>query len=173
MSNLSDKDRLNLQQMVKSYGADDNTKKIRELKHSKQLKETVLVFMNLKKKYSRMLLNDKKSFEKIAMKHCNFLWVNYTNIFNRLLKDELDLKILLKFIEKLKQIEDGDIDQHEASVEIGKILKSMYVDSALKREKKFEEEEIRKGNKKKKKEKKPVKNISWARFKSQGLASTE
>ena len=173
MSNLSDKDRLNLQEMVKSYGAEDNTKKIRELKHSKQLKETVIVFMNLKKKYNRMLLNDKKSFEKIAMKHCRFLWVNYTNIFNRLLKDELDLRILLKFIEKLKEIEDGDIDQHEASVEIGKILKSMYVDSALKREKKFEEEEIRKGNKKKKKEKKPVKNISWARFKSKGLATTE
>ena len=64
MSNLSDKDRLNLQQMVKSYGADDNTKKIRELKHSKKLKENVVVFMNLKNKYSRMLLNDKKSFEK-------------------------------------------------------------------------------------------------------------
>ena len=27
MSNLSDKDRLNLQNMVKSYGAEDNTKK--------------------------------------------------------------------------------------------------------------------------------------------------
>ena len=49
----------------------------------------------------------------------------------------------------------------------------MYVDSALKREKKYEEEEIRKGNKKKKKEKKPVKKISWARFKSKGLATTQ
>ena len=37
MSNLSDKDRLNLQNMVKSYGADDNTKKIRELKHSRKI----------------------------------------------------------------------------------------------------------------------------------------
>ena len=32
MSNLSDKDRLNLKEMVKSYGADDNTTKIRDLK---------------------------------------------------------------------------------------------------------------------------------------------
>jgi len=61
------------------------------------------------------------------------------------------------------------VDQHEASVDIGKILKQMYIDSALKREKKFEEEEIKKGNKKKVKEKKPVRNISWAKFKSKGL----
>ena len=41
MSNLSDKDRLNLQEMVKSYGADDNTGKIRTLKHSRKIKENV------------------------------------------------------------------------------------------------------------------------------------
>ena len=171
MSNLSDKERLNLQEMVKSYGADDNTKKIRELKHSKIIKENVEVLMNLKKKYSRMVLNDKKSFEKVAMKHCNFLWSNYTNIFNRLLKDEINVNILYKFIQKLKDIEEGIVDQHEASVDVGKILKEMYVDSALRREKKFEEEEIKKGNKKKKMERKPVKNITWAKFKSRGLES--
>lgn len=169
MSNLSDKDRLNLQNMVKSYGADDNTKKIRDLKHSKKIKENVEVFINLKRRYKRMYLNDKKGFDKIASSHCNFLWVNYTNIYNRLLKDELDFKILLAFIDKLKEIEDGEVDQHEASVDIGKILKKMYVDSALKREKKFEEEEIKNGNKKKIKEKKPARNISWAKFKSKGL----
>ena len=169
MSNLSDKDRLNLQNMVKSYGADDNTRKIRELKHSKKIKENVEVFINLKRKYKRMYDNDKKGFDKIANSHCQFLWVNYTNIYNRLLKDELDLKILLAFIDKLKEIEDGEIDQHEASVDIGKILKQMYIDSALKREKKFEEEEIKKGNRKKIKEKKPVRNISWSKFKSKGL----
>lgn len=169
MSNLSDKDRLNLQNMVKSYGADDNTKKIRELKHSKKIKESVEVFINLKKKYNRIYLNDKKKFDKLASSHCNFLWVNYTNIYNRLLKDELNLNILLAFINKLKEIEDGDVDQHEASVDIGKILKKMYVDSALKHEKNYEKQEIKNGNMKKIKEKKPVRNISWAKFKSKGL----
>ena len=72
MSNLSDKDRLNLQNMVKSYGADDNTKKIRELKHSRKIKENVEIFINLKRKYKRMYLNDKKGFDKIASSHCNF-----------------------------------------------------------------------------------------------------
>ena len=173
MSNLSDKERLNLQEMVKSYGAEDNTSKIRELKHSKQIKENVEVFMNLRRKYNRMILNDKKSFEKIAMKQCNFLWSNYTNIFNKLLRDELNINILFKFIDKLREIEEGTVDQHEASVDVGKILKEMYVDSALRREKKFEEEEIKRGNKKKKVERKPSKNISWAKFKSRGLAVSQ
>ena len=48
------------------------------------------------------------------------------------MKDELNLNILGAFIRKLKEIEDGVTDQHEASVHIGQILKEMYVDSALK-----------------------------------------
>ena len=68
------------------------------------------------------------------------------------------------FIDKLKEIEDGEVDQHEASVDIGKILKQMYIDSALKREKKFEEVEIKKGNKKKVKEKKPVRKYQLGKI---------
>ena len=96
---------------------------------------------------------------------CNFLWNNYTNIFNRLMKDEIDVNILYKFIDKLREIEDGITDQHTASVDIGKILKELYIDSALKREKKFEAS----NNKNKPKERKPVKNISWKQYKSAGL----
>ena len=165
MSNLSDKDRLNLQNMVKSYGAGDNTNKIRELKHSRKIKENVEVFINLKRKYKRMYLNDKKVFDKIASSHCNFLWVNYTNIYNRLLKDELDFKILLAFIDKLKEIEDGDVDQHEASVDIGKILKQMYIDSALKKDKKEEEKRSRQRKKKDRGKNK----LTWAQYKKLNL----
>ena len=33
----------------------------------------------------------------------------------------------------LNMIEDGKVDQHEGSVMVGKLLKELYVDSALKR----------------------------------------
>lgn len=165
MSNLSDKDRLNLQEMIKSYGADDNTSKIRTLKHSRQIRDSVETLLNLKRKHSRMAQSNKQMYEKLMVSKCNFLWNNYTNIFNRLMKDELNVNILYKFIDKLREIEDGETDQHTASVDIGKILKEMYVDSALRREKKFEAAD----NKKKPKERKPVKNISWKKFKSAGL----
>ena len=46
----------------------------------------------------------------------------------------------------LKEIEDNKIDQHEASVKIGKILKKLFIDSAMKNEKK-NKKKIKKGRK--------------------------
>ena len=160
---LDEKDRLNLSEMIKSYGSDDNTEKIRKLKHSSKIKENIQIMMNLKKKYAKMRHEKTKKFERIVTSQCNFLFNKYTNIFNRLLKDEIDLRILLTFVDTLKQVEEGKIDQNEASVLIGKILKELYIDSALKREKKFKETEQKTG--KKKREKKPVNNISWQKYK--------
>jgi len=161
MSNLNDNERLHLDKMIKEYDAEDNTSKIRELRHSVKIRDNVERLLNLKKKYQRMQLTDKKKFETLVISHCNFLWNNYTNIFNRLMKDEMDIKILYTFITKLQEIEDGDIDQHEASVEVGKILKKLYVDSALRREKKYNE-----GNgKTAAKERKPSTNMTWSQFK--------
>lgn len=163
MSNLNDDERLHLDKMIKEYNADDNTTQIRILKHSRKIKENVGIFLNLKRKYGRLRLTDRAKFEKLVISHCNFLWNNYTNIFNRLLKDEIDINILYAFIDKLREIEEGETDQHEASVDIGKILKRLYIDSALKREKKYELNE----DGTKKKERKPRNDLTWAKFKSQ------
>ena len=107
-----------------------------------------------------------KKFEKLVMSHCNFLWTNYTNIFNRIMKDELNFNILRKFIDTLREVEDGELDQHEASVKIGEILKELYIDSALQREKKIDIEDKKRAPK----YKKPSNNISWAKFKASGLS---
>ena len=162
---MDDKQRLNLQEMIKAYDADDNTSKIRQLKHSRLIRDEVEKMVNLKKKYNRMATFEPKKFEKIVISHCNFLWSNYTNIFNRIMKDELNLNILRKFIDTLREVEDGDLDQHEASVKIGEVLKQLYIDSALQREKKLNVEDKKRAPK----HKKPVNNISWAKFKASGL----
>jgi len=103
--------------------------------------------VNLKKKYNRMMTFEPKKFEKIVISHCNFLWTNYTNIFNRIMKDELNLNILRKFIDTLREVEQ------------------LYIDSALQREKKLNVEDKKRAPK----HKKPVNNISWAKFKASGL----
>jgi len=166
MSNLVNEERLNLDKLIKEYGADDNTSRIRELRHSKKIRDDVQIFMNLKKKYSRLELTDKNKFENIIISHCNFLWTNYTNIFNKLIKNELNINILNTFLDKLREIEDGVTDQHSASVDIGKILKEMYVDSALRHEKNIEAKE---NGGKTIKERKPVSNISWKKYKERVL----
>jgi hypothetical protein len=45
----------------------------------------------------------------------------------------LDLELLANMLATLKKIEDGDLNQQEGSVIIGKILHKIYVDSAMKR----------------------------------------
>ena len=44
---MDDKQRLNLQEMIKQFDADDNTAKIRQLKHSRRIRDDVEKFVNL------------------------------------------------------------------------------------------------------------------------------
>ena len=156
---MDDKSRLHLQKMVKKYGSEETTDKIRELKHSKLIKQDVERLLELKRKYVRM---DKKTLLTMCENQCVFLWKNYTNIFNKLFNDYLDLNILNKFIMVLSKIENGTYDQHEASALIGQILKEIYIDSAIKE---GDMKEKRRNKNKKKEKKKSVKNISWREFK--------
>jgi len=152
---MNKEDKLNLKKIVNNYNPVETTDKIRELKHSKKIRENVTTYLELKKKYKRL---SKEQFTNIVQNKCYFLYENYTNIFNKLIKNELDLTILNKFLYILSQIENGKIDQHEGSVMVGQILKELYIDSALRKDKKM--------NKNKKVERtRKGKNISWNDYK--------
>ena len=140
---MDDKQRLDLSKMIKEYQTEETTDKIRSLRHSKLIRENVSVMMNLKRTYQRMEQTDFNRFRGIATSRCSFLYNNYTNLFNKLLKNELDLNILWQFLSVLEKIEDGSIDQHEGSYMVGTILKKMYIDSALKREKNVDSRNIK------------------------------
>ena len=159
---MDDKQRLDLSKMIKEYQTEETTDKIRSLKHSKRIRENVTTMMNLKHKYQRMEQTDNSRFRQLVTRHCSFLYDNYTNLFNKLFKNELDLNILWQFLSVLEKIEDGSIDQHEGSYMVGTILKKMYIDSALKHE-----EHIDKRDKKdkKKQQTKKAKKISWNEYK--------
>ena len=154
---IDDETRLNFDKMLKESGASDNTSKIRNLKHSDKIREQVTLMMDIKKKYPNLKRQTK---DKMIESKCMWLWKNYMNIYNKLKKDELNLSILHNFLAVLKQIENGELDQHEGSVKIGKILKELYVDSAVQQEKKREAKDKRKSKKKKN-----GKNISWNDYK--------
>ena len=156
---MDDKSRLHLQKMVKEYGSEETTDKIRELKHSKLIKQDVERLLEIKRKYVRM---DRKTLLTMCENQCGFLWKNYTNIFNKLFNDYLDLNILNKFIMVLSKIENGTYDQHEASALVGQILKEIYIDSAIKE---GDIKEKRRNKNKKKEKKRSVKKITWREFK--------
>lgn len=171
---LNDNQRLELSKMLKEYNAEDNTSRIRKLKHSIPIHDNIIIMENLKKQYSRLRKSNKSQFRQMCENRCSFLYNNYTNIFNRLLNDELDLGILLNFVDVLRQIEDSKIDQQEGSYLIGTLLKKLYIDSALKKEKNIErrenKEKARKKNTELSKPNGPVKDISWSKYKSNVLS---
>jgi hypothetical protein len=152
---MDEKSRLNLKKLISEYKPEETTDKIRSLKHSKMIRQEVMSYMSIKQKYSRL---SKEQLYTMYQNKCNFLYNNYTNIFNKLVKNELNLQILNKFLIILSYIEEGKIDQHEGSVQVGNILKELYIDSAIKKDQKM--------NKYKKVEKKrKAKKVSWNEYK--------
>lgn len=133
MSVLTNNERLNLKKMIDESECDDNTDNIRRLKHSVLMRDDIRKLDTLKNTHSDMKNNDNDRFVLLCQNECKFLYANYTDIFNKLVKDELDLTIMTKLLTVLKLIEDSKVDQHEGSVMVGKILKELYVDSATKR----------------------------------------
>ena len=77
--------------------------------------------------------NDPEKINQLGMEECSFLFTYYTDIYNKIRKDEMDLKILYKFLDVLEEIEDGKLDQHTGSFKVGTLLKEIYVDSALRK----------------------------------------
>ena len=160
---MDDKQRLQLNKMIKANDVEDVTDSIREKKHSMLIKEDIQTMLVMKRDYARLAKSNPKQFDSMLEKKCSFLFTNYTDIYNRLKKDELNLDIMGNFIMILKRIEDGDIDQHEGAFMVGKLLKDIYIDSALQRSEHLEE----KHSKAKKGEKRiPAKKLSWKEYKA-------
>ena len=130
---MDDNQRLHLQKMIAVNNVEDQTGLIRELKHSHILRENVNNLVMLKAKH----LDNEDALNLEAMTECNFLFTYYTDLYNKIRKDEIDLKILFQFIDVLRKIEDGQMDQHEGSFEVGLLLKKIYVDSALRKAEKL------------------------------------
>jgi len=171
---MDETDRLNLRKMLASNSdVKDNTSKIRELQHSDAIRADVETMLKLKKEYARLALSNPQQFDAICTSRCSFLFNNYTDIFNKLKKDEIDLGILSKLLVVLKLIETGKLDQHEGSYEVGKLLKQIYVDSALRKsehlDKKYEKVNAATANANAKKggtHLPPPKKISWEQYKN-------
>ena len=158
---MNDSQRLQLQNMIKSNNVADQTELIRNLKHSQILRNEVNNMILIKAKYRG---DDEKIYQECASES-NFLFSHYTDIFNKIRKDELDIGIFNKLIDVLRRIEDEELDQHEGSFLVGTILKELYVDSAIKKGDKLDEQYGSEKNEVKKAEI----NLSWKQFKQANL----
>lgn len=153
-------DRLNLKKMIDESECVNNTDNIRALKHSVLIRDDIRKLDRLKVTKLDVKLSDPPKYMELCQKEASFLFTNYTDIFNKMVREELDLKIMTNILGVLKMIEDEKVDQHEGSVMVGQLLKELYVDSALRRgenlDKEHEAEKV-----------KPIegKAVSWRAYK--------
>jgi len=161
-------DRINLKKLMEdTKGYEDNTAHIRKVKHSEKIRDEIRKMNFLTRHYAELKKDNYPKYIELCQNECGFLFNNYTDLFNRLVKDELDLSIMTQLLTVLKMIEEEKVNQEEGSILVGKVLKKLYLDSAIKRG-----ENIDKENKKideKDDETRPVEKISWGEYKEKFL----
>jgi hypothetical protein len=137
----------------------DNTNKLRKSKHSNLIRKNINDIEKIRAETGELYKTDIEVFKNKCIQQNAFLYNNYFEIFNRVTKKEMNLQIMGEFLNVLKNIEDGKLDQHEGSVKVGELLKELYIDSALKRSNAIENENPT--------EEKQLKtsNISWKQYK--------
>jgi hypothetical protein len=154
---MDSRDRLQLEKMIQANDVQDCTEDIRRKQHSKPIKEDVKRMLALMKSHARLKATNPVQFDTLLVSRCNFLFTYYTDIFNKVKKEELPLDVLWELLGVLGEIERGELDQHTGAFVVGKLLKKMYIDAALRKGEKLDA---------RRKPKPKAKNITWARFKA-------
>ena len=162
MSKITPEESLNLKRLLKESEAQDNTDYIRRIKHSEKIRDDIRKLDTLRKTKQSLYDENREEYIQLAKDAAPFLFQNYMDIFNKMVANELDLAIMTRLLSVLKMIEDKKVDQHEGSVLVGKVLKELYVDSALKRC-----DNLDKQYEKPQEDKPEPKSISWGEWKKQ------
>jgi len=136
---LSENDNEQLKKMIDINNVEDQTTQIRDTKHSAQIRSSILDLLALKRDNADLLKTNKEDFEALAVNKCKFLFFNYMELYNIIVKENMDPTIMFQLLDVLKQIEDGEYNQHEGSFKVGKLLKEIYVDSKLSEAKRLDD----------------------------------
>lgn len=155
---MNDQQRLLLQDMIKTNQTEDMTELIRTLKHSSIIRDEAVKLIAVREKYNGQ---DNLTHQQGALE-CPFLFAYYTDLFNKIRKDEISVELLWKFLDVLKQIEEGELDQHEGSFRVGTVLKEFFIDSQLKKSEKLNQLDEPKAV-----PKTAEVNMSWKEYKEQ------
>jgi len=129
---MNSEEKLNLKKMLaQSQDFVDHTEDIRRLKHSGLLLDGMRDIEKLKRAKPELRKNAPDEFTELCKSTAPVMYKLYADLFHKLVNDELNLVIMVKLIRVLELIEQGQLDQNEGSVVVGKILKELYVDSAV------------------------------------------
>lgn len=159
---LTDNDRIQLENMLRENEVEDTTRKIRELKHSSKLLASVKLIERMKKQYPRMVKTNYEQFEKmVRTRDEHWMWTHYTNIYHKLMKNQLNPSVLYSMVAVLQKIENNELTQHEASVAVGRMLKQIYIDGVI--------HDTPDTQRNQRKQQRKMKKIDWSEYKQRFL----
>lgn len=118
-------ERISLNNLLNTSNWVDNTDEIRALKHSRLVRRDVQRMQELKTTGGTV---DTATL----MEECPLLFANYTEIFNKLKRDELDYNIMYSLLNVWQEIEDGTVDAYNGAVKFGTLMRDIYYNSVEK-----------------------------------------
>ena len=163
--NLTDAERsilAKLQSEAENY--EDNTSGIREAKHSSPLLADIRRMGPLRKKYAELKEKSMDDYLAIFQRECKYIYTQFPDVFDRVVKNDMNLDVFEKIIMILKMIEDGKVNQSEASALVGKLSQKLFFQK--------EAQEAISGATTTKEEQENPRGMSWKEFKNSRTKNT-
>lgn len=123
---MNDAQRSRLTELIKEHNVVDNTQSLRAAPQSGALRRELKQLERLKRHHA----TDPKRFEQLLRERCPVLH-EYQGVLDRIKAPNVDVGVMERMIDALETIETGAADQHEASFEVGKLLKRKYIDRKI------------------------------------------
>lgn len=160
---MSQLNKQQLEKLLSNVQPVDNSNMIQNKKHSSIIREEIEKLLQIKKENKNL---SPKELDEKCSSSCFFLFKNYTQIYNLFVKKNLDYSIFDELLKNLEKIENGEISQHDASVKVGQLLKSIYIDNVVKEKNENDLQYEKDKEETKKQQLNTIKDISWKEFKA-------
>lgn len=144
---MNDQHREKLAELIREHKPDDNTDYIRDNPRSDVLRNEVTQLAYIRRDHPNA---DQDELQTLYQTHCPYLYHNHSGVLQSLVQGKVHTDMLHTLLQSLKRVELGELDQHEASFEVGQALKEKYIDKVIPQNDP---------------EKKHSKNISWKHYK--------
>jgi len=97
---MNDSQRIKLQEMIDVNDTINHTEEIRQLNHSSLIRKDVVKIQQTKRK---LKTTHYKTLDNVLQSECFFLFQNYTLIYNKLLKNDLDVTIFIYLLRCIRK----------------------------------------------------------------------
>lgn len=125
MLSISSDEQDQLQQLLTESAASDNSKDIQKFKISEKIKKDLAICHETR----RAMGATHPQLVEALQKKCEFTYTVYPMIFSKMVENDAEqMRLLDTMLQSLRLIEKKENTQHEASVIVGKVLKSTFVD---------------------------------------------